>query len=187
MFTSRAEYRLILRQDNADLRLSQLGHDIGLLSGRNYAAVLSKKACIERELSRLEKTRSGTQTLAQVLRQPGVQYKDLPSPRSNLSEDVTQQVEIALKYEGYIQRQEAEVEKFKALEEKEIPSWIDYSTLNSLRSEARQKLSRIRPSTLGQAARVSGVSPSDISVLMVWMKRGPTRARAGAPDGIGDH
>jgi tRNA uridine 5-carboxymethylaminomethyl modification enzyme len=172
MFTSRAEYRLLLRQDNADLRLSGAGHEIGLLPDRNYRKFEAKKAAIENELERLEKTREGSNTLAQLLRRPEVSYPDLPRKNGNLSAEVIQQVEIALKYEGYIARQEIEVAKMKTLEDKMIPSWMDYSKVPSLRTEARQKLAKIQPATLGQAARISGVSPSDVGILMIWMKQG---------------
>jgi tRNA uridine 5-carboxymethylaminomethyl modification enzyme len=173
MFTSRAEYRLLLRQDNADLRLSQLGYDIGLLPGRNFKKFETKKAAIESELVRLDKTRSGPETLAQLLRRPEVTYADLPNRDSNLPQEVIQQVEIALKYEGYIARQEIEVAKMKGLEDKQIPSWMDYAKVPSLRTEARQKLTKIQPATLGQASRISGVSPSDVGILMIWMRSGP--------------
>src|SRR5438093_6339698 len=177
MFTSRAEYRLILRQDNADLRLSHLGHDVGLLPERNYRSVLEKKRAIETELSRLQALRTGHQTFAQLLRRPEVRYRDLPISQPHLSETVVQQIEIASKYDGYIRRQEAEIEKFKGLEEKQIPEWVNYSAVHSLRTEARQKLNRVRPATIGQASRISGVSPSDISALIVWMKRGSESSR----------
>ena len=173
MFTSRAEYRLILRQDNADLRLSELGHHIGLLPPRNYQRFLEKREAIRTELERLENTRVGPISLAQMLRRPTVTYRDLPGRNDTLSEEVVQQVEISLKYNGYINRQETEVAKFRVLEGKRIPAWMDYNSIPSLRTEARQKLTKTRPATLGQASRISGVSPADISLLMIWMKRGP--------------
>ncbi|MFN7139485.1 MAG: tRNA uridine-5-carboxymethylaminomethyl modification enzyme MnmG/GidA [Limisphaerales bacterium] len=172
MFTSRAEYRLLLRQDNADLRLSEIGYDIGLLPERNYHKFCEKKTAIACELLRLEKTRAGQDTLAQLLRRPEVSYTELPNARTDLTPEVIQQVEIALKYAGYIDRQEAEVARFKTLEDKQIPEGFDYSTVHSLRTEARQKLTKIRPATIGQASRISGVSPSDIGILLVWLKRG---------------
>ena len=172
MFTSRAEYRLLLRQDNADLRLGALGAEIGLLPERNARLLEAKRAAIEGELTRLEKTRVGTETLAQLLRRPEMTWADLPVRDGSLSEEVIQQVEITLKYEGYIARQEVEVAKLKSLEDKQIPSWMDYARVPSLRTEARQKLAKIQPATLGQASRISGVSPSDIGILMVWLKQG---------------
>jgi tRNA uridine 5-carboxymethylaminomethyl modification enzyme len=173
MFTSRAEYRLVLRQDNADLRLSELGHQIGLLPTRHYRTLMVKKQVIEEELQRLETTRIASVSLAQMLRRPTVKYGDLPGKNEKLSEEVIQQVEISVKYDGYIERQQTAVDKFRTVEEKRIPAWIDYNSIPSLRTEARQKLTRIRPTTLGQASRISGVSPADISLVMIWMKRGP--------------
>jgi tRNA uridine 5-carboxymethylaminomethyl modification enzyme len=181
MFTSRAEYRLLLRQDNCDLRLSDIGRDIGLLPERSHRQFIAKQEAIKAELARLHATRIGTETLAQKLRRPEITYAALPQARPDLAPEVVQQVEIALKYEGYILRQEVEVEKFKTLEDKQIPAWVDYETVHSLRNEARQKLGKIRPATIGQASRISGVSPSDVSILLVWMKRGSTSAIASDP------
>jgi len=171
MFTSRAEYRLLLRQDNADMRLSQIGHDIGLLSEQNYKRFCSKRKAVEIETSRINTTIYENKNLAKILSRPEVSYKDLPSRNEALSEEEIQQVEISVKYAGYIERQELEVQKFKKLEDKVIPIAFDYSTVPSLRLEARQKLIKTRPTTIGQAARISGVSPADINILMVWLKR----------------
>ncbi|MGA2788360.1 MAG: tRNA uridine-5-carboxymethylaminomethyl(34) synthesis enzyme MnmG [Verrucomicrobiota bacterium] len=171
MFTSRAEYRLLLRQDNADMRLSDIGHEIGLLPERKFSKFYSKQKAIYEELKRLYSTYCVSNSLAKILSRPEVGYKNLPNRNDALSEEVVQQVEIAIKYAGYIERQEIEVEKFKNLEDKQIPDTFEFSTVPSLRLEARQKLSKIRPTTIGQAARISGVSPADISILMVWLKR----------------
>jgi len=178
MFTSRAEYRLMLRQDNCDLRLSDIGYNIGLLPERNHRQFIAKRQAIKTELARLHATRVGTETLAQQLRRPDVTYSGLPHARTDLAPEVLWQVEIGLKYEGYIQRQEVEVEKFKTLENKQIPAWVNYENVHSLRKEARQKLGKIRPTTIGQASRISGVSPSDVSILLVWLKRGPSKTTA---------
>jgi len=179
MFTSRAEYRLILRQDNADVRLSGIGHEIGLLPERKYRRVVDKQNAISKEVARLEKTRHGSATLAQLLRQPAMSYALLPNRDDGLTAEVVQQIEIEMKYAGYIERQEVEVEKFRELEGKQIPDWMDYNQVPSLRTEARQKLNEIRPATIGHASRISGVSPADVSLVMIWMKRGP---RAGGKE-----
>jgi tRNA uridine 5-carboxymethylaminomethyl modification enzyme len=172
MFTSRAEYRLLLRQDNADLRLGGLGYDVGLLPARNHQKLQAKQAAIDAELVRLERTRIGPDTLAGLLRRPEMTYARLPGQKSDLSIEVIEQLEILLKYEGYIARQEIEVVKLKSLEDKQIPDWMDYAKVPSLRTEARQKLAMIQPATLGQASRISGVSPSDVGTLMIWLKQG---------------
>ncbi|HUA64906.1 MAG TPA: tRNA uridine-5-carboxymethylaminomethyl(34) synthesis enzyme MnmG [Alphaproteobacteria bacterium] len=171
MFTSRAEYRLLLRQDNADLRLSEIGYKIGLLSARNYQIFQSKKQAIDDEVRRLNSSHHGSDSLAKILSRPETAYEDLPGRNESLSREVSEQVEIAIKYAGYVERQELEIEKFKKLEDKQIPGAFDFSTVPGLRLEARQKLTKIRPATIGQAARISGVSPADIGILMVCLKR----------------
>jgi tRNA uridine 5-carboxymethylaminomethyl modification enzyme len=181
MFTSRAEYRLLLRQDNADLRLSEIGHAIGLLPERHYQIFCAKKTAFNNELSRLNKTVYENTFLVKILSRPEISYKDLPGRDESLSQEVVQQVEIAVKYAGYIDRQELEVQKFKKFEAKSIPHTFDFSTVPSLRLEARQKFAKIRPTTIGQAARISGVSPADISILMVWLKRSAGTNGHGGP------
>lgn len=175
MFTSRAEYRLLLRQDNADMRLTEYGHKFGLLPERNYRLFQAKRKAVEDELVRLESSFHGSVSLAQILRRPEIQYANLPDRNLALKPEEIQQVEIAVKYEGYIERQQNDVEKFRGLEDKQIPGWINYDLIPSLRTEAKMKLKKIQPATLGQASRISGVSPADVSLIMVWMKRGPQK------------
>ena len=176
MFTSRAEYRLLLRQDNADFRLSEVGYRIGLLPERNYRTFSDKRTAVETELARLQQQREGTELLSQLLRRPEITYATLPGARTDLPADVTEQVEILVKYEGYLNRQAAEVAKVKELDERLIPEGFDFAGIPSMRLEARQKLTQIQPRTIGQAARISGVSPADISLLLVAMRRGQKKA-----------
>jgi len=172
MFTSRAEYRLLLRQDNADARLSSIGNSIGLISKARYQDYEAKQAAIASELSRIKKIRSGTETLEQLLRRPEISYADLPSRNSALSQEIIQQIEIQVKYAGYIERQEIDIERLASLEGKGIPTDLNYSLVQGLRTEARLKLSELRPSSIGQASRISGISPADVSVLLVYLRRG---------------
>lgn len=170
MFTSRAEYRLLLRQDNADLRLCRIGYEVGLLPKRRYEKFLAKEAAINAELERLRLTKDGSLTLEQVLKRPDVRHSDLPQPEIPVAEDVAAEVEVMVKYAGYIERQEAEVERMRQMEGMMIPDWVDYDAIIGLKTESRQKLKRIRPQTLGQASRISGVSPSDLGMIMIWLK-----------------
>jgi len=172
MFTSRAEYRLLLRQDNADARLCRMGRQVGLLPERHYHAFLEKEQAIARELERLRTVRHDGQTLTQLLRRPEVSYSALPGADLSLPAEVAEQVEIVVKYAGYVDRQEAEVVRFRELESKVIPESLDYETIPGLRTESRLKLKQVRPVTIGQAGRISGISPADLSLLMVWIKRG---------------
>ena len=172
MFTSRAEYRLLLRQDNADLRLCEISKQTGLLSNRQYEIFSRKKVQYENELERVKKTRQGTHSLEQLLKRNDFSHKDLPQPNTPLSSEVAEQVEINIKYAGYIERQEIEVEQFKKMEGRSIPEWIDYDQIPGLRTESRLKLKQIQPATIGLASRISGINPTDVSLLMVWIKRG---------------
>jgi len=185
MFTSRAEFRLILRQDNADLRLSKLGFEVGLLPKPNYERVQKKADAIAKELTRLASTRCGSATFLQILRRPEVRYADLPSRDERLSAEVIKQVEIEVKYSGYIARQEHEIERLRGLEGEVLPGDLDYEVIPNLRSEARQKLAKIRPTTVGQAARISGVSPADVGVLTIWLRRTRLGCSAGQTAGAG--
>ncbi len=171
MFTSRAEYRLLLRQDNADRRLSRIGHEIGLLSNDNYQLHLKKCDSITNEISRLNKTRVGSETMAHLLKKTEITYETLAGKDTSLPFDVREAVEIEIKYAGYIARQSKDVEQYKASENKKIPIGFDYNKILGLSTEAQGKLATIRPISLGQAGRISGVSPADISLLAVLIKR----------------
>jgi tRNA uridine 5-carboxymethylaminomethyl modification enzyme len=172
MFTSRAEYRLLLRQDNADLRLCEISREIGLLSDRQYSIYQSKKVQFDRELARVQTTWQDNLTLEQLLKRNDISHAQLLQPTGGVSPEVAEQVEITVKYAGYIERQETEIEKFKKMESRQIPIWLDYDRISGLRNESRQKLKEIQPATLGLASRISGINPTDISLLMVWIKRG---------------
>lgn len=193
MMTSRAEYRLLLRQDNADLRLTAIGHEIGLISDERYQKLNDKKRQIDEEIKRLQTATIGTtpqvqafleqhnstllksgMTLEELLKRPEICYNDLKEIDTNqpeLPEAVTQQVEISIKYEGYIKRQLQQVEQFKKLEKKKLSLDFDYSQVPNLRKEAIQKLNEYQPASIGQASRISGVSPADVSVLLVYLNR----------------
>jgi len=192
MMTSRSEYRLLHRQDNADIRLSEKGRKLGLVSEEQHKQVLDKYAAVDRELKRLESVHlspseelnalleeKGTSTvstgfsLAELIRRPQISYEDMAAfdpERPELERSIIAQVEISLKYEGYIKRQLKQVEEFARLEDKPLPRELDYSSITGLRLEAREKLQKIKPASFGQASRISGVSPADISVLMIYME-----------------
>lgn len=194
MMTSRAEYRLLLRQDNADLRLTEIGHDIGLISEERYQKFIKKKNNIEKEIKRLKELtvkpeekvnkileKAGTSVLttgtkmAELLKRTEINYdmlKEIDPERPELSLQEKEEVEIQIKYEGYIKLQEAQVEKFKKLETKLLPKDIDYEKLKGISLEGRQKLNKFKPHSIGQASRISGVSPADISVLLVYLQQG---------------
>ncbi|OHB93212.1 MAG: hypothetical protein A3E19_05850 [Planctomycetes bacterium RIFCSPHIGHO2_12_FULL_52_36] len=174
MFTSRAEYRLILRQDNADRRLMKYGYKFGLISEGQWKSLEEKESLIAWTRAYLQSTPYEGQSLEKFLRKPEVDFARLLAINPLLTEkglppEVKEQVEIEVKYEGYIQRQMAHVEKFKKMESWSLPPWLDYQEIPELRKEARQKLLEIRPASLGQAARISGVSPADVSILMVYL------------------
>lgn len=192
MMTSRSEYRLVLRQDNADLRLTPLGHEIGLISDERYSAFLKKKEQIAQEMARIEETsvhaddkiqsilkkckttplKKGCKMI-ELLKRPQVTYKDLESvdpDRPDYPPEVFEQVEISVKYEGYIARQEQQIKEMRRIERKKIPADLDYSSLKGLRLEAIEKLSKIRPENLGQASRISGVNPADIAALNIILE-----------------
>ncbi len=191
MLTSRAEYRLILRQDNADLRLSHLGYEVGLLSEKDYQKVEDKREAINKNLAKLNEIRITPKqevvkkleelssgglkkpvNLSTILERPEMSYDDLKhfADLDDLAEEIKEQLEIETKYRGYIKRQQKQIQRFKKQEEKKIPQAIDYNDLENLRKEAREKLAKIEPMSVGQASRISGVSPADISALMVYIE-----------------
>ncbi len=193
MMTSRSEYRLLLRQDNADQRLTPLGYQVGLISRERYQKLMEKKERIQKEKERLEKTMAGANaavqqflekhgsmrlktaaSLAEILRRPEIRYEylaEIDPDRPDLPLEVTEQVEIAIKYDGYIRRQLKQVEQFQKLEQKRIPEDLNYEEIGSLRLEAVQKLKLCKPVSIGQASRISGVSPADIAVLLVYLEQ----------------
>ena len=174
MMTSRTEYRLLHRQDNADRRLCPVGHAIGLVSDQRYQKVLDKYAAVDREIRRLEHTGTPDGRLVDLLRRPENTYEGLAAAdrgRPDLPPDVTEAVEIAVKYQGYIDRQLRQVEEQRKMEDRPLPPDLDYLSMAGLRLEARQKLDKIRPLSLGQASRISGVSPADIAVLMLQLEK----------------
>ena len=172
MFTSRAEYRLLLRQDNADLRLCEISRGIGLLSDRQHELFQEKKGNVEKEQDRIRNERLHGISLEQLLKRNDFSHEDLPQPDKGIAPEVAQQVEISVKYAGYIERQESDVEQFQKMESRAIPEWLDYDQIPGLKNECRQKLKEIKPATIGLASRISGINPTDVSLLMVWIKRG---------------
>jgi tRNA uridine 5-carboxymethylaminomethyl modification enzyme len=171
MFTSRAEHRLVLRQDNALFRLHDHARALGIHSDAHLARVGGWQREIDREIDRLNKTFSEGASLTQWLKRPETGYPSLPGADGSLHDEVVRQIEVMVKYEGYIRRELDRIAKAEVLEHEAIPPHFDYQAIRALRRESREKLERIRPESLGQAARISGVNPADIAILSVWLKR----------------
>ena len=175
MMTARAEYRLILRQDNADERLTPIGYRIGLVSEERWHRFNEYISQVEAEVVRLEKTHTtGGASLADLIRRPELSYEaiaDMDPDRPSLSRRVREEAEIRIKYEGYVERQERQVAQFKKMENRRLPEDLDYETVPNLRIEARQKLQKVKPASIGQASRIGGVSPADLSVLLLWLRK----------------
>ena len=192
IMTSRAEYRLVLRQDNADLRLTEKGKSLGLVTEERYRRYCNKKELVKQEIQRLEETfikpgqaerlleekdsgsLKGRYSLADLLRRPQISYQDLEQldpKRPTLSRHAREQIEVQIKYEGYIGKQLQQIQRFRRMEEKKLPTDMDYSKIDGLRIEAWQKLNQLHPASLGQASRISGVSPADINVLLIHLEK----------------
>lgn len=187
MFTSRAEYRLVLRQDNADRRLMRYGRENGLIDPQQWRRLRLKERRIERIRAYIDDTWRNGKTLTQLLRRPETTLQNLAERDSRLAEllcdpAACEQVEIEVKYEGYLQRQREQIARFRRNEDRRIPEWLDYGSIPELRSEAREKLAELQPATLGQASRIAGISPADISILMIYMEGRRKLNEAGATD-----
>jgi tRNA uridine 5-carboxymethylaminomethyl modification enzyme len=174
MFTSRAEFRLLLRQDNADLRLTDKAGEIGLASPERLRRMRSKRQAIDDLKARLESIRVEGQTLAHWLKKPDFTWPNLPEVFHVEPSEVAEQVQTDIKYAGYIHREMGIIERTRAMDDRKIPDWVDYDQIQGLKTEARIKLKEIRPQSFGQASRISGINPTDMSILAIWVKKGQT-------------